>query len=105
MWLVECCSGGVSAAAGAAWPTGGGTAMPIACIRARCVAACVFAQGKAGPGAKYWTSSCMYLPDGSVMPAYSTWQPVDGSIQPSANADQTPRRVPLCRERDPTRED
>jgi hypothetical protein len=46
--------------------------MPAACIRARWVAACVFAHGKSGPGGKYCTSSNMYLPEGKVMPAYST---------------------------------
>ena len=61
----------------------------MACIRARCVAAWVFAQGKSGPGGKYWTSSCMYLPEGRVMPAYSTWHPVVGSNQPIASAAQT----------------
>jgi hypothetical protein len=40
-------------------PGGGGGSIPIAFIRARCVAAWVFAQGKSGPDGKYWTSSCM----------------------------------------------
>jgi len=39
-------------------PAGGGS-MPMARIRARCVAAWVLAQGKSGPDGKYWTSSCM----------------------------------------------
>src|SRR5262249_23697542 len=43
-------------------------AIPVARIRARCAAAWVFAQGKSGPLGKYWTSSCMYRPDGSVIP-------------------------------------
>jgi hypothetical protein len=34
----------------------------------------------------------MYLPEGSVMPAYSTWQPTDGRIQPIASADQSATR-------------
>ena len=28
----------------------------------------------------------MYRPDGKVMPAYSTWQPAKGKIQPVASA-------------------
>ena len=56
------------------------------------VAAWVFAQGKSGPGGKYWTSSCMYLPEGRVMPAYSTWQPVVGSSHPTDNPAQSARR-------------
>jgi hypothetical protein len=47
----------------------------------------------------------MYLPDGSVMPAYSTWQPVIGKIQPSASAVQAARRRPLGRDREPMRGD
>src|SRR4051794_17503940 len=66
--------------------------MPMALIRARWVAAWVFAQGNSGPPGKYWTSSCMYLPDGSVMPAYSTWQPTEGKIPPTASADQRATR-------------
>ena len=34
----------------------------------------------------------MYLPDGSVMPAYSTWQPTEGKIQPVASAVQSAMR-------------
>src|SRR3954470_882782 len=66
--------------------------MPMALIRARCVAAWVLAQGNSGPAGKYWTSSCMYLPDGNVMPAYSTWQPTEGKIPPTASADQSATR-------------
>src|SRR4051794_30774033 len=66
--------------------------MPMALIRARCVAAWVLAQGNSGPPGKYWTSSCMYLPEGSVMPAYSTWQPTEGKIPPTASADQRATR-------------
>src|SRR5258707_8174750 len=87
--------GGIGPAAGGITPgppSPGGGSIPIACIRARCVAAWVLAQGKGGPGAKYWTSSCMYLPDGKVMPAYSTWQPVDGSSQPIDSPAQSARR-------------
>jgi hypothetical protein len=40
-------------------PGGGGGSIPMARIRARCVAAWVFAQGKSGPVGKYWTSSCI----------------------------------------------
>jgi hypothetical protein len=70
-------------------------ASPIADMRARWVAACVLAHGKSGPEGKYWTSSCMYLPEGNVIPAYSTWQPVDGSSPPMARADQSAQRRPL----------
>jgi hypothetical protein len=34
----------------------------------------------------------MYRPDGKVMPAYSTWQPTEGKIQPIASAVQSVRR-------------
>ena len=34
----------------------------------------------------------MYLPEGKVMPAYSTWQPIEGKIQPVASADQSATR-------------
>ena len=34
----------------------------------------------------------MYLPEGNVMPAYSTWQPTEGKIQPVASADQSATR-------------
>src|SRR4051794_35201091 len=34
----------------------------------------------------------MYLPEGKVMPAYSTWQPIDGMIQPIVSPAQTARR-------------
>jgi hypothetical protein len=64
----------------------------MARIRARWVAAWVLAQGKSGPDGKYWTSSCMYRPEGNVMPAYSTWQPTDGKIQPVASADHNATR-------------
>src|SRR5689334_10084952 len=57
----------------------------MACMRARWVAAWVLDQGKSGPGGKYWTSSFMYLPEGNVMPAYSTWQPTAGRIPTTAN--------------------
>src|SRR5580704_14398777 len=66
--------------------------MPIARIRARWVAAWVLAQGKSGPDGKYWTSSCIYRPEGNVIPAYSTWQPTEGRIEPIANADQSAMR-------------
>jgi hypothetical protein len=64
----------------------------MARILARCVAACVLAQGKSGPIGKYWTSSCMYRPEGKVMPAYSTWQPTEAMIQPKPSADQSAAR-------------
>jgi hypothetical protein len=73
-------------------PGGGGGSMPMARIRARCVAAWVLAQGKSGLDAKYWTSSCMYRPDGNVMPAYSTWHPTEGRITPMASADHCATR-------------
>src|SRR5271163_143842 len=34
----------------------------------------------------------MYLPEGKVMPAYSTWQPTEGKIQPVASAVQSATR-------------
>ena len=34
----------------------------------------------------------MYLPEGNVMPAYSTWQPIEGKIQPVASADNSATR-------------
>src|SRR5947209_16601309 len=34
----------------------------------------------------------MYLPDGNVMPAYSTWQPTEGKIPPTASADHSATR-------------
>jgi len=34
----------------------------------------------------------MYRPEGSVMPAYSTWQPTEAMIQPKASADQSAAR-------------
>jgi hypothetical protein len=34
----------------------------------------------------------MYLPDGKVMPAYSTWQPTEGKIPPVASAVQSAKR-------------
>jgi hypothetical protein len=37
----------------------------------------------------------MYLPEGNVIPAYSTWQPTDGSSPPMARADQSAKRRPL----------
>jgi hypothetical protein len=64
----------------------------MACIRARWLAAWELAQGKSGPDGKYWTSSCMYRPEGKVIPAYSTWQPTDGKIVPIAKADQSATR-------------
>jgi hypothetical protein len=54
-----CCTSGWAPIAGGTAPGAGGGSMPIARIRARCVAAWVFAQGKSGPDGKYWTSSCM----------------------------------------------
>jgi hypothetical protein len=77
-------------------PAGAGS-MPMARIRARCVAAWVFAHGKSGEDGKNWTSSCMYRPEGSVMPPYSTWQPTEGRITPRASADQRAK----CRLLDP----
>src|ERR1017187_333979 len=73
-------------------PPAAGGSMPMARIRARCVAAWEFAQGKSGPDGKYWTSSCMYRPEGKVSPSYSTWQPTEGKIEPIANADQSATR-------------
>jgi hypothetical protein len=95
---IRFCTGGSAPAPGVTVSgppaPGGGTSMPIACIRARWDAAFVFAQGKSGPGAKYWTSSCMYLPEGKVMPAYSTWQPVVAVIPPITSAAQAARVRP-----------
>jgi hypothetical protein len=34
----------------------------------------------------------MYRPEGSVMPAYSTWQPTEAMIQPKPSADQSAAR-------------
>jgi hypothetical protein len=34
----------------------------------------------------------MYRPEGNVIPAYSTWQPTDGRIEPIANADHSAAR-------------
>jgi hypothetical protein len=34
----------------------------------------------------------MYLPEGKVMPAYSTWQPAEGKSQPTASAAQAAHR-------------
>src|SRR5438309_1772628 len=73
-------------------PRAGVGSIPMARIRARCVAAWVFAQGKSGPVGKYWTSSCIYRPEGNVMPAYSTWQPTEGRIPPRASADHSATR-------------
>ena len=80
------------AAGGADGPGGGGGSIPMARIRARCVAAWVLAQGKSGLLGKYWTSSCMYRPEGNVMPPYSTWQPTEGRITPMASADHCAMR-------------
>src|SRR4051812_48153495 len=66
--------------------------MPMALIRAPCVAAWGLAQGDFGPAGEDLTSSCMYLPEGNVMPAYSTWQPTEGKIPPTASADQSATR-------------
>jgi hypothetical protein len=100
------CSGGIiPGGTGAISGPAAAGSIPIACIRARCVAACVFAHGKGGPGAKYWTSSCMYLPEGNVMPAYSTWQPTEGKTTPASTAAQTVYRQPRDRRGDPMRED
>src|SRR5262249_25782822 len=66
-------------------------------------AACVLAQGKSGPDGKYWTSSCIYRPEGNVMPAYSTWQPTEGKIQPIASADQSATRRLVDPRGDPIR--
>src|SRR5262249_19794205 len=71
---------------------GAGAPLPIPRIRAAWVAAWVLAHGKSGPDGKYWTSSCMYRPEGNVIPAYSTWQPTDGRIEPIAKADQSAAR-------------
>ena len=85
------CTGASAPPAGGAPTTGAvsrpgwgmlATSMPMACIRARCWAAWVLAQGNFGPGGKYCTSSYMYLPVGRVMPAYSTWQPVVVASRP-----------------------
>jgi len=84
-------------------PGGGGGSMPMARMRARWVAAWVFAHGKSGPDGKYWTSSCMYLPEGKVMPAYSTWQPTEGKITPTASADQSATWRLLAPRGDPMR--
>jgi hypothetical protein len=84
--------GSVNPGGTGAVPIGGGGSMPICRIRARCVAAWVLAHGKSGPEGKYCTSSCMYRPEGRVMPAYSTWQPVEVKIQPVASADQSATR-------------
>ena len=105
---IRFCSGGImpggtGAIRGPVAPGPG--SMPIACIRARCVAACVFAHGKAGPGIKYWTSSCMYLPEGNVMPAYSTWQPTEGKTEAASSAAQAAQHRPWDRRGDLWRED
>jgi hypothetical protein len=34
----------------------------------------------------------MYRPEGNVIPAYSTWQPTDGRIEPIAKADHSATR-------------
>jgi hypothetical protein len=83
-------AGSIPAASGTTFAGAG--SIPIARIRARCAAVWVFAQGKSGPDGKYWTSSCMYRPDGSVIPPYSTWQPTEGKITPMATADHRATR-------------
>src|SRR3974377_2049713 len=45
----------------------------------------------------------MYLPEGSVMPAYSTWQPTEGKIPPTASADQSATRRLVAPRGDPMR--
>src|SRR5262249_41614493 len=45
----------------------------------------------------------MYLPDGNVMPAYSTWQPTEGKIPPTASADQSATRRLVAPRGDPMR--
>jgi hypothetical protein len=45
----------------------------------------------------------MYLPEGNVMPAYSTWQPTEGKIPPTANADQSAARRLVVPRGDPMR--
>ncbi len=47
------CVGSSAPAATGGVSGGGGGSMPIARIRALCVAACVFAHGKSGPEGKY----------------------------------------------------
>jgi hypothetical protein len=45
----------------------------------------------------------MYLPEGNVMPAYSTWQPTEGKIPPTASADQSASRRLVAPRGDPMR--
>jgi hypothetical protein len=45
----------------------------------------------------------MYLPEGKVMPAYSTWQPTEGKIPPTASADQSATRRLVASRGDPMR--
>src|SRR5208337_2311245 len=45
----------------------------------------------------------MYLPEGKVMPAYSTWQPTEGKIPPTASADQSATRRLVAPRGDPMR--
>src|SRR5262245_857994 len=45
----------------------------------------------------------MYLPEGKVMPAYSTWQPTEGKIPPTASADQSATRRLVAPRGDPLR--
>jgi hypothetical protein len=45
----------------------------------------------------------MYLPEGNVMPAYSTWQPTEGKIPPTASADQSATRRRVAPRGDPMR--
>ena len=45
----------------------------------------------------------MYLPEGNVMPAYSTWQPTEGKIPPTASADQSATRRLVAPRGDPMR--
>src|SRR5947209_4509092 len=50
----------------------------------------------------------MYLPDGKVIPAYSTWHPTDGSIQPTESPAQIAFRklaLSVCRVGVPSREE
>ncbi|MGA8349324.1 MAG: hypothetical protein WBQ29_07220 [Isosphaeraceae bacterium] len=45
----------------------------------------------------------MYLPEGKVMPAYSTWQPTEGKTPPTASADQSATRRLVAPRGDPMR--
>src|SRR6516165_1240144 len=45
----------------------------------------------------------MYLPDGNVMPAYSTWQPTEDKMPPTASADKSATRRLVAPRGDPMR--